>query len=316
MENLKKEMIEEKELKIVEAGASGVGTSHIIEQHIGNVSDVPKIKLTDGVQKILDTLGNLNYIELETLKNKMNGEKENINSANQLLEAIEKMNTDPMNKKIMSENVLDTLDVETFNKDSEKFKADFITMTAEIDMIISKIDEEISTRYNDVSKTTSFLSGQLIESLDKTLDTNKNADPFNLKRLEKTKYIYENRTDLEFIFRKAELEAKRHNVQKGVKKDATKAVKKAVKSLSKFFSKDQLITVEKFIWEQFNKDRQATTNFLVHMSNLIVSEERQVNHNWIVVLFMNIIDIENNLFDLGDKEDYITKLKELYEFYK
>lgn len=304
MENLEKEKVEK----------DNIQSSQIIEKEVENIMETPK--LSDGVLKILDTLGNLNYIELETLKKKMDSEKESIQSANQLMDAIEKMNTDPMNKKIMSENVLDTLDVDTFNKDSEKFRLEFATIMSEIEMVVSKINEEETNRFGDIAKTTSFLTNQLVESLDKTLVTNKNTDPFNLKRLEKTKYIYENRTNLDFIFRKAELEMSRHIIEKEVEKDSTKALKKAVKSLSKYFNKTQLMAVEKFIWTQFNQDRKATTIFLVHMANLIITEERQVNHNWIVVLFMNIIDIESNLFDFGNKEEYTDKINKLYQIYK
>jgi len=307
MENLEKEIIEE--VKEVE-----VCSSEIIEKEIESITETPK--LSDGVLKILDTLGNLNYIELETLKKKMTNEKESVVSANMLLESIENMNTDPMNKKIMSENILDTLEVETFNKDSEKFKLEFATMIAEIDMVIAKIDEECTNRFGEITKTTSFLTSQLVESLDKTLETNKDADPSSLKRLERTKYIYENRTNLDFITRKATLEMSRHNVDKELRKDPTRALKKAVKTLVKFFNKDQLITIEKFIWVQFNENHIATTKFLVHMANIINSEARQLNHNWVVVLFMNIIDIENQLFDMENKDEFVNQIRGLYQFYK
>lgn len=293
-----------------------VNTREIIEEEV--LENMEEAKVREDLNSILESIPTLNYIEASNLKSNIVNEIENLNMMKETIDNINELNEDDLAKKIMAENELDD---NAYKFDSEKFINEYNDTLSDLESVNDKLAEKLK-EYDNEEKDTTFLTNQLIESIDKNLKRIEESDIINkdyeMKNLNTIKNIYMDRGNLEYLTHKASNAAAIKKWRKNLSNNQSVTIKKSIKIFTKHFNKVQLQYIEKYINEAFQGDEFASVLFLAHMANIISAETNSGKYVWVKVLFMNILDIQAGIFKYNDinAEEYENSIKGLYEFYK
>lgn len=274
------------------------------------------------------SLEGLTFIELFNLGTKMKNEVEEMKAARESIEGLLKLDKD------ISKEVSSAATDAKYNDQKvamEKFLDEYPEMLATYLYRMQVLEARLS-EYKDQSNSTVFLTEQLIATVDKKLaeielvDEEKylNKD-LDIKRLNVRKEALKSRCDLSFIESKTAIPA---IVKKMIRESYnTKLFSNIVKDLERMFGPNKfrefLVQLNMFnvvIGENPDDDPKeimddhkwlpACNGFLYHMSKLMVNGDRDGSYIYPKLLFMNLIDIKNGIFDLpGGKEEYIERLK-------
>jgi len=294
-------------------GESQTGTVKMIEDDLAkNDLSQNKFALVD-IDEMLNSVSSLNYIEAARIKQKVLKEYENFKMAKNLLDAINGMDKiDPLNKKIASENVLESTE---YKEDAQKFLAEYENNIKRFDSIISALDSRMKT-FDLIPKTSKFLDDQMIDSLNKRIKefTDKGVIPNSaiMLNLQIIKHIYEHRDDLSFIQGKSNIEYMITKYRKLLKNHYDDEMKKVKNEFLRIFNAKQMDTFEKKILELANNQENTANLFMLHLYKIIIAEKADGKYNWVKVLIMNVIDIEAGIYDLDTpKEEYYSKLSDI-----
>ncbi len=283
--------------------------------------DAGTVKMVDDINEMMESVSALNFIESNNLLKQIKGEIDNLDSAKKLLDSIEEMDTSDINKKIMSANALENPlgdEDSTFKQDSEKFKEEYFITKKKLSELQVRLEEKL-LEYKDVEMNTTFLTSELIDSVNKRLvaakDSGIDSLSNDIKMMEKVISIYENRNNLDYLLKKGSNIGAIKKFRKLTTNNYQNTMKKSVKRLAKYFDGAQLERIEFFLIS-INPDKNKFAAFIAHMAHLLEFEGRHGNHTWIKVLFMNILDIDGGIYDLeGGAEAFNTQLTELYSYY-
>lgn len=301
---------------VANKSASDVGTTKMIEEELSKSDKDNKFALID-IEKMIELVPSLNYIEAARLNQKVKKELENFKMAKTLLDAINGMdNLDPMNKKIASENALSDT---SYKEDTQKFLEEYDNNIERFNMVTTELENRMK-EFDSIPKTSKFLDDQMIDSLSKRIAENqeKNVLPDSaiMQNLILTKSIYENRDDLSYIERKAHVGYIITKYYKALKNHPEEELKKTKNAFLRIFNAKQLQIFENKILELFDSDEGATNLFMYHLYKIVNAEKDSGLYNWVKVLIMNVIDIEANIYDLPtSKEDYYSKIASLRDYY-
>lgn len=259
-----------------------------------------------------------NYVELGILNMNLKRELEQLDSTKAMMNSINDLkDVEDLTKNIMSENALDFNEI---RQEKESFLNDYDAYKEGYEELIEYIAENYK-KYEGQDKSTKFLTDQLIESVEKRKKKLEDSDASDasdndreIQRLEKTIEIYSNRTDLSYIERKLQNTATLKRIKKEYLDNSRKSIRKGVKNLMGTFSQEQIIAFEEIMIGLFG-DRLLGDIFVIHMAHLYKTEARHNDHTRIRVMIMNLIDIQNGIFDIGDPEEYLTSIKNLRGYY-
>ena len=288
-----------------------------IEKDIESVQEPNKFALTD-LDNIKATIPSLNYIETGRMRSRVSGEYDKFKMAKTLLESIENMNNvDNTNRKILRENVVaDT----KYKKDADGFLAEYDENAKRFDDVLATLDAR-TAEFDDTPKTSSFLNGQMEDSINKRIKERKakgfNDSDYLIVYYTYVKNVYTNRTNLDYIRHKASFGYVIRKYRSELKNRKEDSIKKCRKELNTVFTINQIHKFEEVLLKLFYNDDKAETLFMYHMYKLIAAEKDSGKYNWIKVMIMNVLDIEGGIYDLEPSaEEYYNQLSSLYTFYK
>ena len=195
--------------------------------------------------------------------------------------------------------------------------------------MIEKTDERIKS-FDSIKKTTSYLTNSMLEIIDKNFERITQIDSEKTKHLKKyystTRHIFANRTSVDFLLerisaRNIEVRRLKASLKNDKRGDVLKATKnRAAGIFGNCFNTTQLEMVEGYLSNLFGYvfNYDDITFYFLYVLSLIYEREKTHgkygNHKWVEVLFMNIIDIRTDMYDLDGGAEYyneqLLKLKD------
>lgn len=278
----------------------------------------------DSIEKIQT----LNFIEVSKYIRQISAEIESHKITKENAEGILKLQESLKESNELS-TAIELADAETvfINDDVNKFLENYDDTVAKLNKIREAAEEKLHT-YDDVKKTTSFITGEMLAIIDKNIErinsTVTEENESKTKRLlqyyTNIKNAYANRNDISWVIDKVDSQQiVMRRLKNSMKKDKTNATlsstqKNVTKAFCKVFNVNQLIEFEKYLRKLFNNDDAAFyTQYLLYL--LYTSEKKYGkygNHKHVEMLIMNVLEIISDNYDLeGGKEQIDSQLLKL-----
>lgn len=300
-----------------EIDIKGINNLDIPDEISYDIQATLKAKVTadEFVSSLKKVIDSYNYVELGIMDMNLRKEISNLESTKTIMDSYDNLTElNDLTKNIMSENVMDVKGIE---KERETFLAEYEVYKKGYEELMEYITENYK-KYEGDTKSTSFLTSQLVETINKR-KTKLENDPdaignLEIKYLEKSMEIYSDRTNLEYIERKLKNAAAIKKLKKSYLSESRKTIRKAIHSLRGVFNQEQILAFEESMIEIFG-DRFIGDLFVIHMAHLYKTEARHNDHLRIRILIMNILDIKNDIFDIGNAEEYKNTIKGFKKYY-
>lgn len=278
----------------------------------------------DSIEKIQT----LNFIEVSKYIRQISAEIESHKITKENAEGILKLQESLKESNELS-TAIELADAETvfINDDVNKFLENYDDTVAKLNKIREAAEEKLHT-YDDVKKTTSFITGEMLAIIDKNIErinsTVTEENESKTKRLlqyyTNIKNAYANRNDISWVIDKVDSQQiVMRRLKNSMKKDKTNATlsstqKNVTKAFCKVFNVNQLTEFEKYLRKLFNNDDAAFyTQYLLYL--LYTSEKKYGkygNHKHVEMLIMNVLEIISDNYDLeGGKEQIDSQLLKL-----
>lgn len=284
--------------------------------------------------KVCADMENMNFIEITKIQKELKNEKEQLISAKDTVEniismkdSLNKVDEDDTDNDLTSAIDEANAEFETGISDMKKFIDNFDETMDKMDKLIARA-EEISHKFDDVKKTTSFLNDAMIQIVEKNLARMEN-NPKVTKNIRiftnELKNIFTNRTSVDFILskipdKKSYVRRLKNEMNKETGNQYVKSVQKNVTAaFCSVFSVKQMQSFEDYLKALFNIDGDTETVFYFqYVLYLIYNAEKTTGkygkHKWIEMLIMNVLDIVDGNYDLeGGEEFYKSQLLKLRE---
>lgn len=298
----------------------------------GNISE-------EDVKESIKLMDDMNFVEVSRYKLDLEKTKEEFESAKALAESLlesrkqmeeidqafdknegAKSSLDDysnmLNNKIEEANV----EIETGISDMKQYLEEYPATMERLNQLIQYAEEKIKG-FDDVEKTTSYMTNCMLDILKKKakeLDNLNVWDPKTLKIYYKeTINIFENRTSIDYILEKIpDTKIQVRRLRQSLKKDRTDSTLKNTQKhvcevLGSTFNPVQMASFEEYLINLFQSEDESF--YFQYILYLIYKKEKEtgkfVKHKWIELLIMNVCDIQVGLYDLpGGKEEYDKKL--------
>ena len=325
----------------------GIDTSNLQEMEtnmnneIGvNTTNEQSFELTDNsvitdeyFEKVCNDMETMNFVEIVKMQKELTSEKEELKSAKTTVENIISMKkTISESSEYGGEDLTSAIDeanaeFETGISDMQKFLDNFDDTMDKMDKLIAKADENIH-KFDDVKKTTSFLTNAMVQIVDKNIAKMESTNNItkNIRIYYKElKNIFSNRTSIDFVLskipdKKSYVRRLKNEMRKETGDQYVKSIQKNVTAVfCSVFSINQMQMFENYLKELFDIDGDTETVFYFqYVLYLIYNAERTTGkygkHKWIEVLIMNVLDIVDGNYDLeGGKEYFDEQLLKLRE---
>lgn len=265
----------------------------------------------------------MDFLEASKTLKDMNEDKEQYESIKLMMESVEQ-NTTGTNFN---------MDIEITNMINElKSDANLCTFLDDYDAIMLRINEIINLLedklkdFDDIEKTTSFLTKSVLHSIEKKEEIIKannlpSGMPF-VVYYRTLRDVYENRHTTDFLCRKLDtMQANIARAKRDMKrfknwnKEASVSIRR---KFSSNFDDRRMDIIEAHIKSLFNDDTK-TLLFMYTMSNLFVNMKKsgkRGDYCWILIMFMNILDSSAGIYDLdGGIDAYNQELLKLKEYF-
>jgi len=292
--------------------------------------DIPEKKSTmritnKDMERYRENIKTFNYIELGGLRRELETEKEGLKSANEAAKSILKINKDFKDGKYSSElakDIATSNEEDNMTDDIREFLSYYDDSMEKLDIISKEIEERLK-EFDDIPKTTSYMSSMMLEIIaknEKKAEEIKNQSQKKrvMQFYKNQEEIFSNRDSVDFILSKIPnneflvrrivndlLKDKKGFVLKGVQKSVTHA-------FGSVFSVNQLTMFEKYLTDLYEDDTDAF--FVQYVLYLIYKREKEYKSyygkfKWVEMLIMNIMDIATDNYDLESGVDaYNEKL--------
>lgn len=261
-----------------------------------------------------------NFIELGNIKRKLEREKEDLaqskemaDSIIELKEQLKKLKTDDMHILATQMDIANLENDSMFN-DLNKFLEEYDMLQEETAKLLQRTNERLD-EFKAIPKTTSFMTGLMLETLNKNLkrveetaELNPNGTVKIQKMIENQMQIFIHRDSMEFILSKVgnyDIQLRRvinDCLKPNADRDIIPSIQKSVtETFIKVFNTNQLSAFEKYLTDLYG---DSTDSFFVqYVLYLIYCRELDHgraygNHKWVEVLIMNVLDISTDLYDL------------------
>ena len=218
-----------------------------------------------------NSLKEMNFAELQATLNSLKKSYENAKMTMNYINEYKSMKT-PLEElaKTLEEsgsNELNSLDLDKFQKEIDQFEKEYTDIQEKTESMISRISEEIQNRYGNIEKTSSFISNQMLEllekkevklknQLEKINDGNesqsikiskKNKIGTKLSQLDTMKKALNDREDMMYWKNRFSNPAVIQNLWKEVSKNYDKDFEEAIKYLCRYFKINDLNAVRTVI---------------------------------------------------------------------
>lgn len=218
-----------------------------------------------------NSLKEMNFAELQATLNSLKKSYENAKMTMNYINEYKSMKT-PLEElaKTLEEsgsNELNSLDLDKFQKEIDQFEKEYTDIQEKTESMISRISEEIQNRYGNIEKTSSFISNQMLEllekkevklknQLEKINDGNesqsikiskKNKIGTKLSQLDTMKKALNDREDMIYWKNRFSNPAVIQNLWKEVSKNYDKDFEEAIKYLCRYFKINDLNAVRTVI---------------------------------------------------------------------
>lgn len=279
-------------------------------------------------EKTCEEIEEMNFIEVIKINNEFRYHKDSLEKAKESVEQIVRLQEEMMKSAESDSNLTNAImeaDAQSSHEldDLKAFLDSYDDTMGKLNALIEKSDERIHA-FDDVEKTSSYLNNSMVEVIDKKLNGIKDDGSTKTKQMltyyKEIRKIYEDRTNVDFLLERIgtkKIEVRR--LKTSLKKDKSgntlaATQKKVVGLLSKSFNTNLLVRAEEYLTELFGGEDEAF--FFQYVLALIYEREKTHGkygkHKWVEVLFMNIIDICTNKYDLeGGEEFYKEQLLKL-----
>lgn len=278
-------------------------------------------------EKMCDEIEQMNFLELTKLHKQLTVNQDDLihakRTADQLIELQDELSKNDDNdlaKAIVEANAETEAGA---TEGVQAFLKAYDSTMDKLDKLIEKVDNTLKN-FEEMPKTTSFLTENMISVLDKNLERLNVSDKSSLKTIKifyKVLYeIFTNRTSTTFLVDK--VKNQKSNVQRlkrDIANDKTgssmkRAQEKTCGLFLSVFNAAQLTAIEEYLQKLFEDDDIA---FYLQYALACFYEHEKVygkygKHKWVEVMFMNISDICADMYDLeGGKEYYDQQLLKL-----
>ena len=218
-----------------------------------------------------NSLKEMNFAELQATLNSLKKSYENAKMTMNYINEYKSMKT-PLEElaKTLEEsgsNELNSLDLDKFQKEIDQFEKEYTDIEEKTESMISRISEEIQNRYGNIEKTSSFISNQMLELLEKkevklknqlekindgnesqsTKISKKNKITAKLSQLDTMKKALNDREDMLYWKNRFSNPAVIQNLWKEVSKNYDKDFEEAIKYLCRYFKINDLNAVRTVI---------------------------------------------------------------------
>ena len=298
-------------------GDASMSDSTIIKEPISTITK-------EYLEKTCEEIENMNFVEIKRVLKEFKDQKSDLEqakeTAEQIMESIESM------KKTTDDVYQLGLDVAKSDIESElgtdsieSFLEGYDDTMKSLDMLIAKA-EEVDKKFEDIPKTTTFLSKSMLEVVAKNKEALDESDP-RFKHMNiyynELATIFSSRENASYIINeipKQKIILRRFITS--MKKDRTGSVLKNVQKnvTSAFctsFNVNQMQMFENYLKDLYG---DATLAFYtLYVLYQIYSKEKTTGkygkHKWVEVLIMNVMDILTDMYDLpGGKEEFDKQL--------
>lgn len=273
-----------------------------------------QLKNLDNMKKTLDSLKEFKASADENIKKYADGDDD-------LLKAIYAEEED-VSKKINDANTIDDqleeIDVE---KSAEEIYNNYDKYVENINRVLKLVNDHID-KYKEVAQSTSFLNSELISMLNSKLnDLNPNGlnYEFNKNKILKIIDIYNNRLSLDYLDSKLDkflLINKKYLNKVFDKKEISLMLSgrrnKLINRLYGVYGRNMVQSVFSTLYKIFDKDILETYLFLAYLLKLLESNKKTADDNWVKIFMLNISDINNNIFDIGDGQEYLNNVDKVF----
>lgn len=286
-------------------------TTPEVKTNIGEMSDVD-------FEAFRTSLSEKNFIELTFTKNTIAKQIESIESTKKSLDSISGLVDSQLSQKPKAEDDLklkieleNELAKNGYKENKDQFYAQYETFTKNLNSASAAVAEALK-KFENVKKTAKFLTDEMLTILkqkenDATTEEAKKRFAFLIS-------VYENRSDLSYLIKKASLTYILHNLKKELNHDYAKCAKRARKQFNSIFSQTQLGVSEKYLLEKFHNDQRSLDLFIYQMMK--IARYDGANSEWVKVLFINLVDIAAKVYDIdGGSERIDSQLEQLYQLY-
>lgn len=211
-----------------------------------------------------------------------------------------------------TDNMADTL------KAIDHFYEEYDSTMEKIGNLSNLIESTLSEKYDDVEKTTSFLTQCTIEMIDKKLEnvTGDETKPF-IRDMKKLKEIFKNRTSTEWLeseIRQSEQAIRRlyYDIKKDQKNLKINSVIRSVtKEFMKYHSPEQMQECEKFLKSILGDELAFYMQYVMYSIHMRQVNRHCIEYKYIEMMIINCADIQMGIFDLEDESEYRDKIKAL-----
>lgn len=267
-----------------------------------------EVKTDEELEKYLDEVRALPFIDLMRTRSRAQRDLESVKSAKELLDAIGGMQIEQLTASIMKTNAI--MD-HGLNYELKEFNEQYDVNVKKLNAIIDAANEKIAEYDESQTSKTSFLSDQMVVSIQTRIDR---LDPnalnyeYFLKKYRVIMDAFSNRSDFTFLIKKATSfmnnKATVRAFRKYMKNENQR--KKSTKILAKNFSPVLITTVVSKIKEMTNEE--TTSLFIFFLAKVCEQEKRTAKDAYVKALFLTIGDIDRGDYDLSDPEEYLNKL--------
>lgn len=275
-----------------------------------------------------NSLKEMNFAELQATLNSLKKSYENAKMTMNYINEYKSMKT-PLEElaKTLEEsgsNELNSLDLDKFQKEIDQFEKEYTDIQEKTESMISRISEEIQNRYGNIEKTSSFISNQMLELLEKKEVKLKNQlekindgnEPQSIKiskrnkiatklsQLDIMKKALNDREDMKYWKNRFSNPAVIQNLWKEVSKNYDKDFEEAIKYLCRYFKINDLNAVRTVILlSNVHPAASLAIGCIFYDLYKNLRYEKDSFKSWYGRVFiMNILDYGQGVYDFH-KED-------------
>lgn len=307
-----------------------------------------ELMISDEEMKVLiDAIPTLNFIELHSMMRDISQTRIQLEDAKTMTDSfLDVMNTRPTKKddtlasKIQDadleeqgKQILHTIGEDAMDADGlegtaevlKKYYDEFDRTMEKVTTITELIESTLHEKYDNVKKTTSFLTTCTVEMLEKKIAElpERFADGKLANDLRKLKEIFETRTSIEWL--SEELANANQSIRRlyyDLKKDATgikrnSVIRSVCKEFGKYHSPTQMQECEKLLKSVLGDEVSFYLIYALYSAHMRQMNRHRIEYKYIEMFIINCSDIQMGLFDLEDGVDgYKGKIKTLGEIVK
>lgn len=284
-------------------------------------------------EKVCEELNEMNFLELQKTYRHLKVNRDELVSAkrtaDQLIEMKKNLEEAENNNDALTNAIIEAnAETEAGTDNIETFLKSYDSTMDKLEKLIQRA-EDILHKFDEQEKTTSFLTENMLTVLNKNikrLDLSNDSSLKNIKIFYKVLYeIFTNRASTTFLVKVIEDQkifvTRLHD---SINKDKSGSHEKLTKEMidgtfSDVFNSVQLEAIGSYLEKLFGDKK--TVFYLQYALAHFYSHEKSYGkygkHKWVEVMYMNIIDICTDMYDLeGGKEYYEQQLLNLKDVIK